>query len=354
MAIRDFFGLLVYAPVGGFQVVTDAIERLAIDLGVQIEKNVTVIRVQNNGVRVLKDSVEEFVPADLVVVNADLPYASKSILDRDIGSRGKASAIFDWDDSFSFSSGVISFHWSVKKELNVLNTHNVFLSAKSRTQAEASWAILRDNRGDVQPDTPFNFYVHRASQTDPTAAPAGCDSIMVLVPCRTLARVEEYAQLPREEALERYKNQFSESVIDQARQAVFARMNVLESLQNFEEFILDEVVDTPATWAEQFHVAAGTPFGLVCTSCTGWMNLNPSLLLRILADTATTPPPPPYIESRICSIKSDKTKSLRRIKSKPFVLRCQHPTWEWSPFGINWRKASGRKGRQTPPRTHRN
>ena len=253
---------------------TDAMHRLATDLGVEIENNVMVTKVQNDGVKVLRDSVEAFVPADLVVVNADLPYASKSILHREIGSTGEApAAVFDWDDSFCFSSGVISFHWSVKKELNVLNTHNVFLSAKSRTQAEASWGILRENRGDVQPDTPFNFYVHRASQTDPTAAPVGCDSIMVLVPCRTLARDEEYAHLPREEALERYKNQFSESIIDQARQAVLARMNVLESLQNLEEFILDEVVDTPATWAEQFHVAAGTPFALV-GSCTRSMNWN--------------------------------------------------------------------------------
>ena len=113
---------------------TDAMHRLATDLGVEIENNVMVTKVQNNGVKVLRDSVEAFVPADLVVVNADLPYASKSILHREMGSTGEApAAVFDWDDSFCFSSGVISFHWSVKKELNVLNTHNVFLSAKSRT-----------------------------------------------------------------------------------------------------------------------------------------------------------------------------------------------------------------------------
>jgi phytoene desaturase (3,4-didehydrolycopene-forming) len=151
----------------------------------------------------------------------------------------------------------------VKKELKVLNSHNVFMSAMSRTQAEASWAILRDNRGDVQPDAPFNFYVHRPSQTDPSAAPEGCDSIMVLVPCRTLIREEEYSKMPRDQALALYKDQFSESVIDQAREAVLTRMGALESLQDLEELILDEVVDTPATWAEQFHVGAGTPFAMV-------------------------------------------------------------------------------------------
>jgi phytoene desaturase (3,4-didehydrolycopene-forming) len=213
-----------------------------------------------------------FLPADLVVVNADLPYASKSLFennnndnDDDDPATPPGRSVFDWDDKFSFSSGVISFHWSVSKSLEDLNTHNVFMVGGSRSQAELSWKILRDNTGDVEEHTPFNFYVHRASKTDPTAAPPGCDSIMVLVPCRTLQRDPECARLSRREAMERYKEQFSEEMVAKARQAVFQRLAAIESLGDLESHILEEVVDTPATWADQFHLAAGSPFALVRT-----------------------------------------------------------------------------------------
>ena len=203
---------------------------------------------------------QSFIPADLVVINADLPYASKCLL------RGADTStmdpIFDWDDSFSFSSGVISFHWAVDKELSVLNTHNVFLVASSRDGAKASWKVLRTNQAD-EDSTLFNFYVHRASRSDPTAAPKGCDSIMVLVPCKTLLRDPLLAHLPREEALRKYKEQFPEELVSEIRRAVLKRMAVIDSLNDLEKHILNEVVDTPATWANQFNLAAGTPFALV-------------------------------------------------------------------------------------------
>jgi phytoene desaturase (3,4-didehydrolycopene-forming) len=226
-----------------------------------------VTGVKSDGVYVVSsenlDATPEFIPADLVIVNADLPYATKSLLMKDTESNDTVPKrpIFDWDDKFTFSSGVISFHWSVGKSLDDLNTHNVFMSAGSRSAAEASWQVLRENTGGMK--DPFNFYVHRASKTDPTAAPTGCDSIMVLVPCRTLLRDAECRDLPRDEAMERYRQQFSEDVIERARQAVLDRLAAIETLKDLEECILDEVVDTPATWADKYNLAAGTPFALV-------------------------------------------------------------------------------------------
>jgi len=85
---------------------------------------------------------------------------------------------------------------------------------------------------------------------------------MVLVPCRTLLRDEQCANLPKAEAIELYKQQFTESMIETVRSAVFHRMGKIESLQDLEEHIVDEVVDTPVTWADQFNLAAGTPFAL--------------------------------------------------------------------------------------------
>jgi len=166
----------VFAPVGGFQSITSAFEILALEFGVSIEYGKTVTTITEEGVCYV-DSLKEnsspgFIAADLVVVNADLPYAKKTLLGRD-STPDKSR--FDWDDSFRFSSGVVAFHWSVSKPLSDLNTHNVFMVAGSRTEAEDSWSALRDEQSSRGSDWTnsgdFNFYVHRPSQSDPTAAP---------------------------------------------------------------------------------------------------------------------------------------------------------------------------------------
>ena len=88
------------------------------------------------------------------------------------------------------------------------------------------------------------------------------DSLLVLVPCPTLALNKTLGSLSREEAIRGYKNQFDESFVSQIRGAVFQRMAKIASLRNLSDMVLDEVIDTPATYADQYNVGAGTPFGL--------------------------------------------------------------------------------------------
>jgi phytoene desaturase (3,4-didehydrolycopene-forming) len=170
----------VYAPVGGFGAVTNAMEELATNLGVTIQCNTTVTQITADGLYYHDTDADSdstlFEPADLVIVNADLPYATKTMLldaDSDITPDIGPTDRFDWDDQHRLSSGIIAFHWSVDKGMTDLNTHNVFLSANSRSDAEGSWQALRneENSASTSYDKPFNFYVHRASKTDPTAAP---------------------------------------------------------------------------------------------------------------------------------------------------------------------------------------
>ena len=143
------------------------------------------------------------------------------------------------------------------------------MSANTIEDAEKSWAVLRDDDTSTAGSSssmegkPFNFYVHRAGKTDDTACPDGCDAIMVLVPCPTLARNEDFASLPRDEAIAAYKEQFNANVVDDARNAVLQRLSVLEGLKNLQDLILDEVVDTPGSYADYYNVGAGVPFGLV-------------------------------------------------------------------------------------------
>jgi hypothetical protein len=76
-------------------------------------------------------------------------------------------------------------------------------------------------------------------------------------------RNKDFASLSINEATEAYKQQFNEDVVNDAREAVFQRLSVLDGLENIEDFILDEVVDTPASYADYYNVGVGVPFGLV-------------------------------------------------------------------------------------------
>ena len=89
------------------------------------------------------------------------------------------------------------------------------------------------------------------------------DAIMILVPCPTLQRKENYSSLPRNEAFIKYKNeQFSDELIDRVRRAVLHRVEVLPGLSSLHDSILHEVIETPVDYADLYNVGAGTPFGL--------------------------------------------------------------------------------------------
>jgi phytoene desaturase (3,4-didehydrolycopene-forming) len=251
----------VFAPLGGFRAVTRSLHKLAVDLKVDIKCKTIVTSVTKDGVYFFDETGRSnFQRADLIIVNADLPYAIKSLINHPV----KEPARYDWADKYHFSSGVIAFHWSLNHSLKELNTHNVFLTASSRWGAKESWQAIgyNGNRNLDLIEKPFNFYVHRGSNTDPSAAPEGMDAIMVLVPCETLDRDELFASLPREEAIARYKNQFDAKFVSRVRDAVLHRMAVIESLRDMKSKILHEVVETPATYADQYNLGAGTPFAL--------------------------------------------------------------------------------------------
>jgi phytoene desaturase (3,4-didehydrolycopene-forming) len=266
----------VFAPVGGFRQVAESMYRLCLDNDVDVKFDTSVTRITDDGVHFIskEGGVEErgFLPADLVICNADVPFATETIMSASSSKDGGIDK-YDWNDKFDYSSGVIAFHWSFSQQIEALNTHNVFMSAKDSEAAVSSWCVLRDgaetdktDSSSTKPslkDRPFNFYVHRASHTDETAAPSGCDSIMVLVPCKGLVRKPELASLPREEAISKYKEQFNEDLISDVREAVFERLSVLKGLEeSLHDNLLDEVIDTPGTYADYYNVGGGVPFGL--------------------------------------------------------------------------------------------
>jgi hypothetical protein len=185
------------------------LERLARSNNVTIRTDCTVTRITRHGVYYQPTSspltatttttynvtAPLFLPADVIIVNADLPYATRCLLDEnetDVDST--VTNKFDWDDQYRFSCGVFAFHWCVDRPWTGLTTtHSVFLSASTHQQAVQSWATVRGDHdldfGHFLPtsDEPFNFYVHRPSHSDPSAAPeVGGSEKHICAPCKSV------------------------------------------------------------------------------------------------------------------------------------------------------------------------
>ena len=272
----------VFAPIGGFESVSNAFSSLAKEMNVTIEYGISVTKVMDEGVYFINKTATkaniattEFLPSDLVIVNADIPYAFQTLLNKKEDTTAQSQEPreeYDWDDSFDFSSGVIAFHWSVNKRLNSLNTHNVFMISNNTLDAQNSWQCLREKQEDgpnssnctMQPvQEPFNFYVHRPSKEDTSAAPKDCDVLMILVPCFPLSRNTSLSHVTKEEAIATYQKLYSKEVINNVKSLVLKRLALLSDLEHLEHFIVDEDVTTPADYANLYNVGAGVPFGLV-------------------------------------------------------------------------------------------
>ena len=65
----------------------------------------------------------------------------------------------------------------MKKQIPELAHHSVFMSPGGRE----SWDLIFEGTEKL-PESP-SFYLCCPAKTDPSAAPAGCESLMVLVPC---------------------------------------------------------------------------------------------------------------------------------------------------------------------------
>jgi phytoene desaturase len=170
--------------------------------------------------------------ADLIVANADLPYVYRKLLP----DQGPADRL----ERKKYTCSAIMFYWGVDKVYPQLDMHNLFVAGDFR------YSIDRVFRDQSLPDEP-NFYIHAPTRTDPSAAPPGQDTLMVLVPC---GRVEDK------------NDQDWQAMQLQARQAVFQRLGEF-GMTDLESHLKFEVSYTPHSWLKMYNLTKGAAFGSI-------------------------------------------------------------------------------------------
>ncbi len=219
-------------PKGGMHRIVEKLSELAIDRGVGIHYRKPVSQILTNGRKatgvLLEDgSVED---ADLIVGNADLPYIYRELL-RDRRTTRRLNRK-------KYSCSAIVFHWGVSKVYPGLEHHSIFLNDPYRKGLEM---IFRNKSLGDNP----SFYVHAPVRSDLGAAPAGEDTLSVIVPVAHLEdqTVQDWKEL---------KQKARESVIRRLMEA---------GLTDLEEHIKFEICYLPRTWEKSCNVTRGSVFG---------------------------------------------------------------------------------------------
>jgi phytoene desaturase len=224
----------VWYPMGGMYRVIQSLVKIAEKLGVQFRYNAPVKKLNLNGNRVTGVTLEdgEFLTADLFIGNADLPYIYKELLPDHTAAEKLSNK--------KFTCSTIMFYWGVDKIYPQIGHHNVFLAGDYKASFDQ---IFNDYTLPSEP----SFYLHAPARTDPSAAPAGQDTIYALVPVGHIDNV--------------HKQDWDE-LVKRARQAIFDRISRELGIHDLDNHIKFEITYTPLDWLNNFNLEKGAAFGL--------------------------------------------------------------------------------------------
>lgn len=248
----------IWYPVGGFHAVIAALVRICERIGVEIRLNTPVSSVLTtpDGKKVtgVQLSSGEQLTADLVIINADLVYAYNNLFPNST-SHSYAKSL----QKRAGSCSSISFYWALSRKIPELNTHNIFLADEYRESFDSIF-----DRQSV-PREP-SFYVNVPSRIDPTAAPEGKDSLVVLVPVGHLLNSTTASHPEDDDAAISGAGLKPEqdwaSLVPSTRQKIISTIESRTGCTTLSPLIIHEELNTPTSWESTFNLDKGSILGL--------------------------------------------------------------------------------------------
>lgn len=224
----------VFHPIGGCSAVSEAMARVARDLGVDIRLNEPVREILFEGRRatgVRTDAGE--IRSDAMVINADFARAMSRLVPDRVRRR--------WTDrkigNKKFSCSTFMLYLGIDGRYDQVPHHSIYIAKDYERNLDDI-----ENR-HVLSDDP-SFYVQNAGVTDPTLAPRGKSTLYVLVPV-----THEHPNVDWRAERDRY------------RELVLSRLPEI-GIEGVERRIRVERVVTPADWDQRFEIHRGATFNL--------------------------------------------------------------------------------------------
>lgn len=227
----------VYHPRGGCGAVSDAMYRVARELGVDFRFSERVERIDFDGKRARSvETADGRYACDALVVNADFAGAMRTLVPNRLRRKWHDARI----ERKKMSCSTFMLYLGIEGRYEDLAHHTIFL-------AEDYEQNLREiDETHTVPTNP-SVYVHNPSLVDDSLAPRGMSSLYVLAPVSHLHPNTDWAQA---------QAQFRERVLGQLTKL---------GLDDIRGRIKTEIVHTPETWSSEFNLFKGATFSLAHT-----------------------------------------------------------------------------------------
>ncbi|MBN2334915.1 phytoene desaturase [Candidatus Bathyarchaeota archaeon] len=226
----------VWYPLGGIGKVVEKLHELCLERGVTFLFDEEVTKVlSEKGKATGVETSRGVYHADMVVINADYPYAEMNLLDGEDRTYDENY----WDSKLYSPSAIVIFI-GLSKKLDSLEHHNLYLAG--------DWSLSFDKLYDFDdPELPANtsYYVNATSRTDPSVTPAKGETVFILIPV---------------------SDNFQDTA--EARDELYHKMVKHIELITGEKIIGYEVVKKifgPKDFVEDYNAYRGTSLGLVHT-----------------------------------------------------------------------------------------
>lgn len=174
----------VWFAMGGTGALVDALGRLMVEEGIEIDLNTTIARITVDAGRATGVDLEDgrHLPAEVVVSNMDPMHVYAQML-----PKTSISAVAKLRQKTArLSMGLYVLYFGARQTWPDVAHHTVWFGDRYKQ-------LLADifQRRHLAED--FSLYVHRPTATDLSFAPPGCDSFYVLCPVPNLAGGQDWA-----------------------------------------------------------------------------------------------------------------------------------------------------------------
>lgn len=225
----------VFHPIGGCGAVTEAMARVARDLGVEIHLGHEVEEVMIENGRATGIRTESGVHScDALVINADFARAMETLV--------PDSARRRWTNKKlarkRYSCSTFMLYLGIEGDVSEVPHHTVFL-------AEGYDQHLQDIEKNFQLSENPSFYVQNPCVTDPSMAPEGHSALYVLVPVPHLHHTIDW-----------------ETASPAFRLQTLNQLETQLGIPNLKQRIRVERTFTPADWAADLNLYKGATFSL--------------------------------------------------------------------------------------------
>lgn len=182
-----------FFPKGGMIAITNSIYKLALELGVKFVFNSNVEEIKTEGVKnnkVVKGVMVKgaFIPADLVISNADIHPTYTKLLKNEPQPEKLLSQ--------EKSSSALIFYWGINKQFPQLNLHNILFSSDYKTEFKHIFSYK-----SIYYDP--TIYINITSKYKPDDAPQGCENwfVMINVPANSTQNWDAYIAQARKQII---------------------------------------------------------------------------------------------------------------------------------------------------------